>query len=53
MLPACARIAKAVGGVKFEQFLPYVMTPLLVGANQEIKFSMVDADEDDVEGEVC
>lgn len=51
VLPACARIAKAVGP-RFEPFLPLIMTPLLVGATQVIQFSMEDAGEDDTVGEV-
>jgi hypothetical protein len=51
ILPACARISKALGD-KFEPFLPHIITPLLVGANQEIKFQMEDANEDDEEGDV-
>lgn len=51
ILPACARISKSLGA-HFEQFLPLVMPPLLAGATQEIQFSMEDAAEDDVEGEV-
>ena len=51
VLPACARISKALGS-DFEPFLPMVITPVLVGATQEIQFSMEDADEGDVEGEV-
>ena len=51
ILPACARIAKAVGA-QFEPFLPLVMTPLLAGATQITQFSMEDADESDTVGEV-
>ena len=51
ILPACARISSVLGS-GFSPFLPFVMEPLLKGAMQEIQFSMVDADEDDVEGEV-
>eukprot|EP01038_Epipyxis_sp_PR26KG_P010303 gene10303-13849_t len=51
ILPACARISKALGA-DFSPFLQMVMEPLLRGATQEIKFSMVDADIDDLEGEV-
>jgi hypothetical protein len=51
ILPACARIAKALG-TQFEPFLPVMMAPLLAGATQAIQFSMVDAEDDDVEGEV-
>ena len=51
ILPACGRISKALE-IQFEPFLPLVMSPLLVGATQEIQFSMVDAEEEDNEGEV-
>lgn len=51
ILPACARISKALT-TQFEPFLPTLMEPLLAGAKQEIQFSMVDAQEDDVDGEV-
>jgi len=51
ILPACARISKALT-TQFEPFLPALMEPLLAGAKQEIQFSMVDAQEDDVDGEV-
>ena len=51
ILPACGRISKALQH-NFEPFLPLVMPALLVGATQEIHFSMVDAEEDDTEGEV-
>lgn len=51
ILPTCARISKALES-RFEPFLPLVMNPLLAGANQVIQFSMTDAYEDDVEGEV-
>lgn len=51
ILPACARISKALT-TQFEPFLPALMDPLLAGAKQEIQFSMVDALEDDVDGEV-
>lgn len=51
ILPACARICKTLGG-SFEPFLPFVMAPLLAGANQDIQFSLEDADDDEVEGEV-
>merc|ERR1711871_348359 len=50
ILPACARISKALGA-KFEPFLPFVMTPIFTGAAQIIQFSMVDADEDEEDGE--
>ena len=50
ILPACARISKALGA-KFEPFLPFVMTPIFAGAAQDIQFSMVDANDDDAEGE--
>jgi hypothetical protein len=46
ILPACARISKALGA-SFEPFLNTVMEPLLRGANQTIQFSMVDANDDD------
>lgn len=51
ILPACARISRALTS-QFEPFLPALMEPLLAGAKQEIQFSMVDAEEDDIEGEV-
>jgi hypothetical protein len=51
ILPACARISKALG-VHFEPFLPAVMDPLLRGANQATEFSMVDAEEGDEVGDV-
>lgn len=51
ILPACARISRALTS-QFEPFLPSLMEPLLAGAKQEIQFSMVDAEEEDVEGEV-
>jgi hypothetical protein len=51
ILPACARISRALT-TQFEPFLPALMEPLLAGAKQEIQFTMVDAEEDDVEGEV-
>lgn len=50
ILPACARISKALGE-KFEPFLPHTIQPLLVGANQDINFHIEDANEDDEEGE--
>ena len=50
ILPACARISKTLGA-NFRPFLPLVMTPMLAGANQQISFSMVDAEEGDDEGE--
>lgn len=51
ILPACARISKALGAY-FEPYLAVVMTPLLQGATQTVNFSMVDAGEDDPAGEV-
>ena len=51
ILPACGRISKALQH-NFEAFLPLVMPALLVGATQEIHFSMVDAEEEDTDGEV-
>ena len=51
ILPACARISKALGS-QFEPYLSTVMVPLLAGATQDIKFSMEDANDDDVEGEI-
>eukprot|EP01041_Mallomonas_annulata_P004670 gene4670-9261_t len=52
ILPACARISKVLGS-RFEPFLHVVITPVLVGATQEIKFSMEDADDAvDDDGEV-
>lgn len=51
ILPACARISKALGP-QFEMFLPTVMGPLLVGAAQEIKFSMVDVNDSDEDGDI-
>mmetsp|Transcript_38631 Transcript_38631/g.39326 ORF Transcript_38631/g.39326 Transcript_38631/m.39326 type:complete len:592 (-) Transcript_38631:23-1798(-) len=50
-LPACARISKCLGA-KFEPFLPMIIGPVLTGANQQIDFSMVDADEGEEEGDV-
>ena len=50
ILPACARISKALGA-NFRPFLPLVMTPMLTGAREVISFSMVDADDCDNEGE--
>ena len=47
-LPACARIAKALGP-RFEQFLPAVMAPLLSGAAQEVQCSIEDASPDDID----
>jgi len=46
ILPACARISKALGS-KFEPFLPFVMNPIFTGASQDIQFSMVDANDED------
>jgi hypothetical protein len=46
ILPACARIAKALGR-HFEPYVPFVMVPLLDGANVDIQFSMEDVDGDD------
>ena len=46
ILPACARIAKALGN-HFEPFIPLVMGPLLVGANVDIQFTMEDLSEED------
>ena len=51
VLPACARISKALG-VHFEPYVQTFMEPLLIGANQETEFSMVDANEDEQEGDV-
>lgn len=51
ILPTCARISKALGP-QFEVYLPVIMGPLLAGATQDIKFSMEDANDDDVEGEI-
>ncbi|KAJ1437419.1 armadillo-type protein [Ochromonadaceae sp. CCMP2298] len=51
ILPACARISKALTG-QFEPFLPQVMELLLQGARQDVQFSMTDADEDAVLGDV-
>jgi hypothetical protein len=51
ILPACARISKALGPA-FEPYLELVMTPLLHGANRTIECTIVDALDDDVEGEV-
>jgi hypothetical protein len=39
-------------GEGFEVYLPVVIAPVLIGANQEIKFSMEDAIDDDVDGDV-
>jgi len=52
ILPTCARVSKALGGPQFEAYLPVIMGPLLAGATQDIKFSMADANDDDVEGEI-
>jgi hypothetical protein len=46
ILPACARMSKALEA-RFVPFLSLVMSPLIVGATQEIKFSMEDACEED------
>jgi hypothetical protein len=51
ILPACARIAKAIKH-DFLQYLPLIYPPLLAGANQEIQFSFEDADDDEKVGEV-
>jgi hypothetical protein len=51
ILPACARIAKALRS-QFQEFIPIVCEPLLQGARQEVNFSMIDVDDDEVEGEV-
>ena len=51
ILPACGTIAKALGR-RFEPYLTTVMGPVLVAANQDVGFSMEDADVDDTEGEV-
>lgn len=51
ILPACARISKALGA-QFEPFLPTVMDPLLKGAVQTIEFSMVDVDDEDADDDV-
>jgi len=50
VLPACARIARALGAA-FSPFLSDVMAPLLAGASQIIKCTIEDADDDDNEGE--
>jgi len=50
ILPACASIAKALGD-KFVQFLPFVMGPLLEGANRVIEFSMTNATEEEAAAE--
>lgn len=39
-------------GSHFQPLLPRVMELILNGANQTTNFSMVDADDDEVEGEV-
>ena len=51
MLPACSRISKILND-KFEPYLPIIMDIILTGANQKINFSMIDANDDDVEGEI-
>lgn len=51
ILPACARIAKALGR-DFLPYLPIIYTPLLAGASQEVQFSMEDVDDDEAVGEV-
>lgn len=51
ILPACARMSKALGA-DFGPYLDLVLTPLLQGANKTIECTIVDAAEDDVEGEV-
>jgi hypothetical protein len=43
VLPACARISKALGP-QFEPFLPHVMPPVLRAATEVVEFSMVDVD---------
>ena len=50
ILPACARISKALGAA-FKPFVPAVMAPLLSGANQVITCTIEDAQEQDQEGE--
>ena len=50
ILPACARIAQALGAA-FKPFLPAVMAPLLAGANQVITCVIEDANEEDEIGE--
>lgn len=47
VLPACVRIAKTLGGTAFEPFIPMVVTPLLVGANQDVQFRMEDVDDEE------
>lgn len=46
ILPACARIAKALGN-HFEPFVPLVMGPLLIGARVDIQFSIEDVAEEE------
>jgi len=51
ILPACARIAKALGPA-FQPYVPAVIQPLIIGASQEITCTIEDANEDDELGEV-
>jgi len=51
ILPACARISRALRQ-NFEPYLHMMVEPLLDAAQQDIQFSIVDAGEDDVEGDI-
>lgn len=51
ILPACARISKALGA-SFEPFLSMAMEPILRGAAQDVQFSITDATEDEVDEDV-
>jgi len=51
ILPACARISRAMR-MNFEPYLQMMVEPLLQAAQQDIQFSIVDAGEDDVEGDL-
>lgn len=51
ILPACARISRAMRK-NFEPYLQMMVGPLLEAAQQDIQFSIVDAGEDDVEGDL-
>ena len=54
ILPACTRIAKVMKTrVNLNEYLPRMVEIILIGANQEVDFSMIDANDDDVVGEVC
>lgn len=51
LLPACARMAKALGS-DFVEYVPPIFQLLLTGAKQELQFTAEEAGEDDVAGEV-